>query len=99
MIPISRKAYFSHLFTVTQMLDRLFFALDSLANKHNIFKVETVGETYMGVTNLGNDQEETHVKNIALFAMEAIDATGDILIDEENPKRGACPYSRRLPLW
>ena len=62
--------------------------MDTLAKKYEIFKVETVGETYMGVTNLGGKQGDTHVKKVALFAMDAIDATGDILIDEDEPKKG-----------
>lgn len=42
----------------------------------------------MGVTNLGGDQFETHVKNIALYAMDIVEAASKILIDEENPDRG-----------
>ena len=44
---------------VSNMLDRLYVAFDDLANKHKIFKVETIGDAYMGVTNLEGDQFET----------------------------------------
>ena len=33
------------------MLDRLYLAFDALANKHEVFKVETIGDAWMGVTN------------------------------------------------
>ena len=36
---------------VSNMLDRLYLALDSLANKHEVFKVETIGDAWVGVTN------------------------------------------------
>ena len=36
---------------VCNMLDRLYLAFDDLANKHEVFKVETIGDAWMGVTN------------------------------------------------
>ena len=36
---------------VCDMLDRLYLAFDELAGKHNVFKVETIGDAWMGVTN------------------------------------------------
>lgn len=36
---------------VCYMLDRLYLAFDELANKHDVFKVETIGDAWMGVTN------------------------------------------------
>ena len=36
---------------VCNMLDRLYLAFDALADKHEIFKVETIGDAWMGVTN------------------------------------------------
>jgi class 3 adenylate cyclase len=36
---------------VCDMLDRLYIAFDELANKHEVFKVETIGDAWMGVTN------------------------------------------------
>ena len=44
---------------VSNMLDRLYLAFDDLAGKHKIFKVETIGDAYMGVTNLEGDQFDT----------------------------------------
>jgi len=36
---------------VCSMLDRLYLAFDALANKHEVFKVETIGDAWVGVTN------------------------------------------------
>ena len=33
------------------MLDRLYLAFDALANKHEVFKLETIGDAWVGVTN------------------------------------------------
>jgi len=47
-----------------------------------------VGDAYMGVTNLDGVQEEEHVKNIAEFALDLVEAAGKILVDKENPELG-----------
>ncbi|CAB9502908.1 activated protein kinase catalytic subunit alpha-1 [Seminavis robusta] len=73
---------------VSNLLDRLYLSFDSLARQHKVFKVETIGDAYMGVTNLGGAMESDHVKAIAEFAMDAVEAAGLILIDEDDPKRG-----------
>jgi class 3 adenylate cyclase len=73
---------------VSNMLDRLYQAFDKLADKHHIFKVETIGDAYMGVTNLDGSEYDTHVKQVAEYAQEAIRAASKILIDEEDPSMG-----------
>jgi guanylate cyclase len=99
------------------MLDRLYVAMDALANKHEVFKVETIGDAWVGVTNrtcfltksdsplsicihcltiarafslfsVEGDQIDTHVKRMSEFAMEAVEAAGNILIDEDDPSAG-----------
>ena len=42
----------------------------------------------MGVTNLVENQEDSHVKRIAEFAVDMIGEAGQILIDEEEPSKG-----------
>ena len=42
----------------------------------------------MGVTNLVEDQEDCHVKSIAEFAIDMINAASMILIDEDEPNKG-----------
>lgn len=73
---------------VSMMLDRLYLAFDKIARKHGVFKVETIGDAYMGVTNLVENQEDTHVKQIAEFAIDMINEAGQILVDEEEPEKG-----------
>ena len=57
---------------VSNMLDRLYHSFDALSHYHDIFKVETIGDAYMAVTNLVKDQDEDHAKRIAEFAIDAI---------------------------
>jgi len=73
---------------VCNMLDRLYLAFDGLATKHEIFKVETIGDAWMGVTNLEGNQEGSHAKRIAEFAMEAVEAAGNVMIDKDDPSAG-----------
>ena len=37
---------------VSDMLDRLYQKFDSLSHEHDVYKVETIGDSWMGVTNL-----------------------------------------------
>jgi len=55
---------------VSDMLDRLYTSFDDISQKHRIFKVETIGDAYMAVTNLVEDQTADHAVRIALFAAE-----------------------------
>ena len=73
---------------VSNMLDRLYQEFDKLADQHHIFKVETIGDAYMGVTNLDGTEYDTHVKQVAEYAQDAIRAASQILIDEEDPSMG-----------
>lgn len=51
------------------MLDRLYLMFDKLSREHDIFKVETIGDAYMAVSNLVKKQDD-HTKRIARFAVE-----------------------------
>jgi serine/threonine protein kinase len=73
---------------VSNMLDSLYIAFDKIAGRHNIFKVETIGDAYMGVTNLMNTMEHNHVKCAAEFAIDMINEASTILIDPEEPAKG-----------
>lgn len=42
----------------------------------------------MGVTNLEKNQDDTHTKNAALFAIDLVNEAAKILIDEEKPELG-----------
>jgi len=73
---------------VSQMLDRLYLAFDKVARKNNVFKVETIGDAYMGVTNLERQQTASHVKDAAKFAIDLVNEASKILIDDEDPSKG-----------
>jgi class 3 adenylate cyclase len=73
---------------VSQMLDRLYLAFDRVAGKHGVFKVETIGDAYLGVTNLEKKQMDCHTKNAALFAIDLVKEASQILIDNEDPSKG-----------
>ena len=51
-------------------------------------QVETIGDAYMAVTNLVEDQHADHAIRIARFAVGAIKAARDTLIDLDDPSRG-----------
>jgi class 3 adenylate cyclase len=70
------------------MLDRLYHAFDDLSHKHECYKVETIGDAYMAVTNLVKNQQMDHVQRIAQFAIDAVKAANETLIDEEDPSKG-----------
>ncbi|CAB9519143.1 Receptor-type guanylate cyclase gcy [Seminavis robusta] len=73
---------------VASMLDRFYHKLDSLSNMHDVFKVETIGDAYMAVTNLVKDQPDDHATRIAEFSVDAIMAAHETLIDLEHPELG-----------
>jgi class 3 adenylate cyclase len=73
---------------VADLLDRLYTKFDALSQKYDIFKVETIGDAYMAVTNLEKDQHEDHAKRIAEFAIDAVLAANETLIDPLDAERG-----------
>ena len=73
---------------VSDMLDRLYTQFDALTDEHEIFKVETIGDAYMAVTNLITDQQEDHAVRIAEFAQQAIETARKTPIDLDDPSKG-----------
>lgn len=74
---------------VSDMLDRLYLKFDALSEKHDVFKIETIGDAYVGVCNLVKNQEADHAKRIAEFAIDTLKAAADTLILPEDPSMGA----------
>lgn len=72
---------------ISDMLDRLYNSFDALSDYHDVFKVETIGDAYMAVTNLTKEQPD-HCKRITEFAVDAIRVANQTLIDEDNPSMG-----------
>jgi len=73
---------------VCKMLDRLYHRFDELSLKHDIFKIETIGDAYMAITNLVKDQKNDHVKRMADFSRDTIQAASETLIDEDDFSKG-----------
>jgi len=73
---------------VANLLDRFYFKLDALSSIHDVFKVETIGDAYMAVTNLVKNQDKDHAKRMAQFAMDAIQAANETLIDVDDESMG-----------
>ena len=69
------------------MLDRLYRAFDALTSKHNLFKVETIGDSYMVVGNLRCSQPD-HAARVAYFAIEAVQTAQSIAVSESNSDLG-----------
>lgn len=70
---------------VSNMMDRLYTEFDdALCVARHVFKVETVGDAYMTVTNVATEQKQTHALAMAQFAFAAIEAA----FDEDNPALG-----------
>ncbi|KAL3943440.1 MAG: hypothetical protein SGBAC_002488 [Bacillariaceae sp.] len=72
---------------ISDMLDRLYHSFDALSSYHDVFKVETIGDAYMAVTNLAKKQTD-HCKRIAEFSIDAIRVAQKTLIDKDDPSRG-----------
>ena len=45
-------------------------------------------DAYLAVTNLVKDQKEDHVKRLAEFAIDAVQAASELPLDEEDPLMG-----------
>jgi len=72
---------------VSQLLNRLYTKFDRLAQQHDVFKVETIGDAYVAVTNLVKDQPD-HAARMANFAKAAVEEARKTLVDENDLSRG-----------
>lgn len=73
---------------VSDMLQRLYLCFDELCRKHDVFKVETVGDAYMCVANMVKDQEEDHALRIAEFSADAIQVASETPVNTEDGSWG-----------
>ena len=73
---------------IAKMLDRLYHKFDDLSHKHELYKVETIGDAYVAASNLVKDQQMDHVKRIAQFAIDDVKAANETVIDEDDPTKG-----------
>lgn len=68
---------------VANMLDRLYTQFDRIAGEYAIFKIETIGDSWMGVSNLESQQND-HAARMARFALKILDAANATLIDIDS---------------
>eukprot|EP00292_Cryptomonas_paramecium_P004582 CAMPEP_0113710804 /NCGR_PEP_ID=MMETSP0038_2-20120614/30374_1 /TAXON_ID=2898 /ORGANISM="Cryptomonas paramecium" /LENGTH=851 /DNA_ID=CAMNT_0000636929 /DNA_START=237 /DNA_END=2788 /DNA_ORIENTATION=+ /assembly_acc=CAM_ASM_000170 len=50
---------------VSDMINRLFGQFDSLADKYEVYKIDTIGDAYLAVTNLVTNQHDRHASVLA----------------------------------
>jgi class 3 adenylate cyclase len=77
---------------VSGMLDRLFDRLDRAAEQLGVYKVETIGDAYICATNVVCDQAGCHAAVLARFAVAAVRAAAETLVDEDDPGRGCVRF-------
>jgi len=73
---------------VCNLLDRLYLRFDEISRKHDVFKIETIGDAYMAITNLVKDQTNNHVKILAEFSRDTIKAAQETQIDVDDISKG-----------
>jgi len=73
---------------VSDLLDRLYLKFDALSEEYDVFKIETIGDAFVGVTNLVKKQEDDHAKRIAEFAMCTVKAAAETSILVNDPAMG-----------
>jgi class 3 adenylate cyclase len=74
---------------VSDLLDRLYLKFDELSVKHDVFKIETIGDAFVGICNLVKDQSDDHAKRVVEFAMECVKAAADTPILCEDSSMGS----------
>lgn len=66
------------------MLNELYVRFDDLATKHDIYKVETVGDCYMAAAGLFDDTPD-HARKMLLFATEMQAAARQVVRPDGQP--------------
>ena len=72
---------------VSALLDRLYIQFDALAVKHGVFKLETIGDAWVGVCNLTEKQAD-HAARIARFSIDAVQAAANTPVDLADSSLG-----------
>lgn len=58
-----------------------------MADKHGVYKLETIGDAWVGVCNLTRSQHD-HAARIARFSMDAVRAAQETVIHPDKPEMG-----------
>ena len=65
---------------IVNFLNDLYTCFDSIIDKHQVYKVETIGDAYMVISGLPIRNGIDHVRQIALMALEIRQSTDDFII-------------------
>ena len=71
---------------VVEMLDNLYTIMDKAIGKHNVVKIETIGDAYVVVSGLPvpDVNGSAHARHIAAFALDVLSTTKDIRVKRLN---------------
>ncbi|EFP07762.1 CRE-GCY-29 protein [Caenorhabditis remanei] len=58
---------------VVNLLNKLYSEFDSTLNRHDCYKVETIGDAYMVVSGIPTENGQRHVANIASVTLEILE--------------------------
>ena len=70
---------------VIQMLDTLFTEFDKLTDKYGIYKVETIGDSYMAVAGLDSSTREGHAHDAINLAADMVAAAKKVKMLNGDP--------------
>jgi guanylate cyclase len=73
---------------VSDLLDRFFSRLDTLAESMGIYKIETIGDAYLCATNVLRMEAATHAVVMAQFAVATQLAASETLVDLNDTMKG-----------
>mmetsp|Transcript_12669 Transcript_12669/g.24641 ORF Transcript_12669/g.24641 Transcript_12669/m.24641 type:complete len:234 (+) Transcript_12669:31-732(+) len=73
---------------VSDMLHRLFTRIDALAELYGVYKLETIGDCYIAVSNLVERQDRDHAVRVAQFALGVLAACADTPACLDRPELG-----------
>jgi class 3 adenylate cyclase len=72
---------------VSSLLNRWFDTLDSLTDKFNVYKLETIGDAFLCATNIGTEQPD-HAARMARFSLAVVEAAQHTPVSTLDPSLG-----------
>ncbi len=70
--------------SVKAMLDALYTFMDTCADEHGVHKLETIGDGFVAVTNVMEEQPD-HAARMARFALAVLTGAASIPVNPERP--------------
>lgn len=73
--------------SIMRMVNEFFRGMDELARKHNVFKIETIGDSYLvggGLPEKNRLGEESAAAIVALFALDAVKFAQTFKVDDSK---------------